>query len=114
MVKKKEVAVIDTPRRRSKRLMKLKADNDPQPPDNASLNTSLPPAQPPETTHKNDSATAHNDDNLEDLAIDVFKNMKHVLINSSEGGSTPSASVEQRSEMLMLESVKTFCKRIQL
>ena len=119
MVKKKEIAAVDTPIRRSKRLMKLKADDNApeefnQQPDDASSSTLLPPAQSPETTYKSDSATASNADNLEDLAIDVFKNMKRVLVNLSEDGCKSSASVGQQSEVLMLESVKTPCRKIQL
>ena len=118
MVKKKEIASFDTPRRRSKRLMKLKADNDPpedfnQQSSDVSLNPILPTANCPKAADKRDSATAINDDTLEDLAINVFKNMKCVLGSSSEANCKPSASVEQQSEMLMLESVKT-CRRVQL
>lgn len=119
MVKKRELATADTPRRRSKRLMKLKADDDPpgdlhqqtEPSSSAAL-----PLSSTITSENCDVTTVNDDnDNLEDLAIDVFKKMKHMLVSISGSPSKPSPSVEQQSEILMLDSVKTPpSKRIQM
>jgi len=117
MVKKKELATLDTPRRRSKRLMKLKADDPPesfhQQPNELSTSSTL---LSPEIAHGNDDITvdSDNDDNLEDLAIDVFRNMKHMLVNSSGGVCKSMSLVEQQPGMLMLEGFKAPCKQTQL
>ena len=116
MAKKKELASLDTPIRRSKRLMKLKADDQPeefhQQPDAPSSSTDLPPSKI--AYGKSDDAAAGNgDDNLETLVKHVFKNMKSLLVNSPEDASKPTPSVEQQSKLL-LETVKTPCKKIQM
>ena len=105
MAKKKELLALDTPRRRSKRLMKLKADDDqleefqqPAP----SSSTDLPSSY-----EKSDAG--NGSDKLEALAKDVFKNMRSLLVDSSGDVSKP---VEQQTEMLLLETAP--CKRIQM
>lgn len=115
MVKKKELAALDTPRRRSKRLMKLKAENDAtldvqQQTNEPSSSTALP--LPSEVTPVNNNMTTASD-NLEDLALDVFKNMKCMLVNPPEISTCKSScSVEQQSEMLMVENVEAPFKKI--
>lgn len=117
-MKKKGLATTDTPLRRSKRLMKLKADDETynQQPNDSSSTALLPPAQPPEIMHRNGDTTvvSNNDDNLEDLAMEVFKNMKHMLVASSEDPNNSGSSVEQHSEVLMLDSVKIPHQKTQL
>lgn len=117
MVKRKEPTTIDTPRRRSKRLMKLKADVDP--PEDFCQQSNDPSSAvllPPENLFENSDSITGNDDNnnLEALAMDVFKNMKCMLTNSLASASKPTPSTEHQSEMLMLESIKTPSKKIQL
>ena len=73
---------------------------------------------PPEIGKGDAIADDDIDDNLEDLAMDVFKRMKQVLADSSEGACKPASSteqdVQQQSEMFMLESIKNFSKKTQL
>lgn len=120
MAKKKEGAALDTPRRRSKRLMKLKADNSSprelhqQTDDHSSSTVALLSS---ETTIGNIDATATHskDDTLEDLAADVFKNMKRMLVNTQESACEPLPSVvEHQPEVLMLDSVKAPCRKLQM
>ena len=120
MAKKKELPTIDTPRRRSKRLMKLKADNNSpgefhqQTDDHSSSAAVLLPS---EATPGNTAATAahNNGDTLEDLAADVFKNMKRMLVNTQESTYEPLPSVvEHQPEVLMLDSVKAPCRKLQM
>lgn len=120
-MKKKGLATTDTPLRRSKRLMKLKADDNlsetyNQQPNDSSSTALLPPAQPPEIMHRSGDtiAVSDNDDNLEDLAMEVFKNMKRMLVASSEDPNKSGSSVEQHSEVLMLDSVKIPYQKTQL
>ena len=111
MAKKKELLALDTPRRRSKRLMKLKGDDDQpeefhQQPDPPSSSTDFPSSY--------GKSAGNGSDNLEALAKDVFKNMRSSLVNSPGDVSKLTASVEQETEMLLLETVKTPCKKIQM
>lgn len=118
MAEKKELLFRDIPRRRSKRLMKLKADDD-QPEefhqqlDPPSSSTDMSSS---EVAYRkgDDTATENGSDNLEALAKDVFKNMKSLLVDSSKDASKPAALVEQQTEMLLLETLKTPCKKIQM
>ena len=119
MVKKKELATLDTPRR-SKRLMKLKTDNNSSGEFHQQANE--PSSSPAvllssEITPGNTDATAthDNDDILQDLAADVFKNMKRMLVNTQESPSEPSPSVAERQpEVLMLDSVKVPSRKFQM
>ena len=112
MAKKKESSALVTPSRRSKRLMKLKE----QPEEFHQQPSSSTDLLPSEVVYEeNDNAAIGNDaDNLEALAKDVFKNMKSMLVDSPEDASKPTPSAEQQSEMLLLETVKTPCKKTQL
>lgn len=117
MAKKKELLSRDIPRRRSKRLMKLKADDQPeelhQQPDPPSSSIDMPSSEVA-YGKGDDTATENGSDNLEALAKDVFKNMKSLLVDLSKDASKPAALVEQQTEMLLLETLKTPCKKIQM
>lgn len=117
MVKKKELATLDTPRR-SKRLMKLKTDNSSpgefyQQANESSSAVLLSSEITPGNTDA--TATHDNDDILQDLAADVFKNMKRMLVNTQESPSEPSLSVAERQpEVLMLDSVKVPSRKLHM
>ena len=115
MGKKKELSVLDYPRRRSRRLMKLNADVNPaenfhQQPDSSSIDLLSV-----KVTYDEAVAGNGDDDNLEALAKDVFKNMKVMLVSSPEDFTEPAAAtVEHQSELLPLETIKMPSKKIQV
>ena len=118
MGKKKDLSVLDTPRRRSRRLMKLNTDDNPAEDFDQLLDSSPTDLMPTKVIRGNiDEAAAGNgdDDSLEALAKDVFKNMKAMLVNSQEDvAKAVPTSGEHEPELLTLENVKMPSKKIQM